>query len=152
MNEDKVKRSPTLILFLCWIAGGSSAAQTYPARPIRLVIGPAASDSSDVMALTIALTLSERLGQQVVVDNKSGGGGNIAANLVAKSTSDDGHTLFFMSTGQLSHGGRKDFAACPVGQREHLDFVGAVLLNACFQSNSSKKLSRSRLTDESTKC
>lgn len=119
------------ILALCSaVVSFSASAQTYPQRPIRLVIGLAAGGPSDVMARTVAQVLGERLGQQVVVDNKPGVGGNIAADLVAKSAP-DGYTLFFTSTGpfgvspslfsKLPYDPVKDFA--PVGLVANLPLV-----------------------------
>ncbi len=92
-----------MFLVMLWTAALTipASAQNYPQRPIRLVIGLAAGGPSDVMARTVAQELGDRLGQQVVVDNKPGVGGNLAADLVAKSPP-DGYTLFFTSTGPLA--------------------------------------------------
>ena len=67
-------------------------AQTYPAQPVRLVVGFAAGQAIDILARLIAQSLSEQFGQQFVVDNKPGAGGNIAAESVARSPA-DGYTL-----------------------------------------------------------
>ncbi len=83
------------------VLGAAAYAQAYPTKPIRLVIGLSAGGPSDVMARTVAQALGDRLGQQIVVDNKTGAGGNIATNIVAKS-SPDGYTLLFGSTGSLA--------------------------------------------------
>jgi len=69
-----------------------SHAQTYPSKPIRLVVGFAAGGPSDVAARTIAQKLSEKWGQQVIVDIRPGAGGNIATEIVAKAPA-DGYTL-----------------------------------------------------------
>jgi tripartite-type tricarboxylate transporter receptor subunit TctC len=69
-----------------------SSAQAWPAQPVRLVVGFAAGQSIDILARLIAQSLSEQFGQQFIVDNKPGSGGNIAAEGVARSTP-DGHTL-----------------------------------------------------------
>lgn len=67
-------------------------AQQYPSKPIRLVIGFAAGGPSDVAARTIAQKLTEKWGQQVIVDIRPGAGGNIATEIVAKAPA-DGYTL-----------------------------------------------------------
>jgi tripartite-type tricarboxylate transporter receptor subunit TctC len=63
-------------------------AQTWPARPIRLVVGFAAGGAADLIARLIAQSLSERLGQQVIVENRPGGGTNIATEAVVHAPAD----------------------------------------------------------------
>jgi tripartite-type tricarboxylate transporter receptor subunit TctC len=67
-------------------------AQSYPSRPVRLIIGLPPGGSTDVMGRIVAAKLSERLGQQVVVDNRPGASGTIGIQLVVNSQP-DGHTL-----------------------------------------------------------
>lgn len=67
-------------------------AQQYPAKPIRLLVGFAAGGPSDVAARTIAQKLTEKWGQQVIVDIRPGAGGNIATEIAAKAPA-DGYTL-----------------------------------------------------------
>ena len=74
------------------IAFGLSAQATYPLKPIRLVVPFPAGGSVDVTSRALAQKLSEQLGQQVVVDNRPGAGGNIGMDAVAKSPA-DGYTL-----------------------------------------------------------
>lgn len=88
-------------LFL--LAGGSALAQDYPARPIKLVVPFGAGGAVDVVARMLGADLSKRLGQQVVVENRTGAGGNIAASFVAKSDP-DGYTLLMGSTGNAVNG------------------------------------------------
>ena len=69
-------------------------AQAWPSRPIRMLIGFAAGGSADIAARQIAQWLSERLGQPVVIENRTGAASNIAAEAVARAAP-DGYTLFF---------------------------------------------------------
>jgi tripartite-type tricarboxylate transporter receptor subunit TctC len=70
-------------------------AQTYPTRPVRLVVG-FPPGGSDVVARIIGQWLSERLGQQVVVENRPGGGSNIATEMVTHALP-DGYTLLYFT-------------------------------------------------------
>lgn len=70
----------------------SGLAQDYPQRPVRLLVGFTPGGSTDLVGRLVASKLSERLGQQVVVDNRAGASGIIAAEIVAKSQP-DGYTL-----------------------------------------------------------
>jgi tripartite-type tricarboxylate transporter receptor subunit TctC len=72
-------------------------AETYPARPVHLVVGFSPGSASDINARLVAEWLSERLGQQFVVDNRSGAGGNIASDFVVHAPA-DGYTLLYAST------------------------------------------------------
>jgi tripartite-type tricarboxylate transporter receptor subunit TctC len=71
--------------------------QTYPTRPVRIVVGFAAGGAADVVARLIGQCLSERLHQQFVIENRPGAAGNIATELVVRSPA-DGHTLLFVTT------------------------------------------------------
>jgi tripartite-type tricarboxylate transporter receptor subunit TctC len=75
-----------------------ATAQDYPTRPITLVVGFAAGGFADGFARVLGGKLSERLGQNVVIENRAGGGGNIAAAAVAKAAP-DGHTLLVTTSG-----------------------------------------------------
>ncbi|MGZ8203068.1 MAG: tripartite tricarboxylate transporter substrate-binding protein, partial [Burkholderiales bacterium] len=72
---------------------GVALAQSYPSKPVRIVVGFPPGGATDVVARTISQKLGESLGQSVIVDNRAGAASNIGAELVAKSPR-DGHTLF----------------------------------------------------------
>ena len=74
----------------------AAAADSYPAKPTRLIIAFAPGGSTDIIGRLIAQKLSERLGKQVVPENRGGGGGTIGMEMVAKSEP-DGYTLLFTS-------------------------------------------------------
>lgn len=76
----------------CGLAA-SAAAEDYPTRPVRIVVGFTAGASADVTARVLAPKLSQALGQQFVVENRPGAGSNIAADIVAHAPK-DGYTLF----------------------------------------------------------
>lgn len=78
------------------LASGAHAA-TFPDKPIRLVVAFSAGGPTDILARVIARDMSTRLGQQIIVDNRPGAGGNIAAEFVAKSPA-DGYTLLYNSS------------------------------------------------------
>jgi tripartite-type tricarboxylate transporter receptor subunit TctC len=75
-----------------------AAADDYPNKPVRLMIAFAPGGSTDATGRLIATKLSERLGKQFVVENQAGGGGSMAAEMVARSKP-DGYTLLFHSSG-----------------------------------------------------
>ncbi|MDC7786339.1 tripartite tricarboxylate transporter substrate binding protein [Rhodoplanes sp. TEM] len=77
-------------------------AQSWPSRPITLIMPFAAGGGTDLLARALAQDLGERLGQQVVVDNRAGAGGNIAAGMVAKAPP-DGYTIMFGTPGPLAN-------------------------------------------------
>ena len=89
-----MRRSFSLALTLAMVLSAAAAhAQTaWPSKPIRMLVGFAAGGSTDVTARLIAQALSERLGQPVIVENRAGAGGNIAAEAAAKADP-DGYTL-----------------------------------------------------------
>jgi tripartite-type tricarboxylate transporter receptor subunit TctC len=87
-------------LALAPLAADLAAAQTYPVRPIRMVVGFAPGGPADVMARLIGQRMYASLGQPIVVENRAGAGGTLAARLVAESEA-DGYTLLLGNTSTL---------------------------------------------------
>lgn len=88
---------------LCALSLGSSG-QTYPVKPVRLIVGSPAGGGGDAVARTVGPSLAEMLGQPVIVDNRPGSGGNVGADFVAKAPP-DGYTLLFAFTGHVINPG-----------------------------------------------
>src|SRR5262249_14998981 len=85
-----------LLGLLLAIAASVAAAQGYPAKPLRLIIPFSPGGSNDIVGRMAAAQLGERLGQPVIVDNRTGAGGTIGTEAAAKA-SPDGYTLFLVS-------------------------------------------------------
>jgi tripartite-type tricarboxylate transporter receptor subunit TctC len=90
-----------MLLTLAAMVSPAGAAESFPVRPIRVIVPYAPGGNVDISARIIAPPLGEALGQTVVVDNRPGAGGNLGASLVAKATP-DGYTLLVGSSGPLS--------------------------------------------------
>ena len=92
-----------LILGLCAavLLGEPALAQTYPARPIRLIVGYSPGGGNDLIARIVAAKLQEKLGQPVIVDNRPGAQSIVAAEAVAKAPS-DGYTLLVAPSGPMT--------------------------------------------------
>ncbi|MBV8167259.1 MAG: tripartite tricarboxylate transporter substrate binding protein [Alphaproteobacteria bacterium] len=84
------------------VAAASAAAQPYPTRPIRMIVGFPAGGPTDLLARMVGEAMSERLGQPVVVDNRPGAGGIIGDDIVAKAAP-DGYTLGMMSSAHTTN-------------------------------------------------
>src|SRR5947207_1077347 len=76
---------------------GIARAQAYPTRPVRLIVGFAAGGGTDIVGRVIGQWLSERLGQQFIVENRPGAGTNIATEAVVRAPA-DGYTLLLTSS------------------------------------------------------
>jgi len=99
MNRLTVLRALFALAALCCVV--SSPAQVYPSRPIRLIVPAATSGVTDFIGRLIGQKLSERLGQPVVIENKPGAGGNLAAEQAARAIP-DGYTLLLGFTSPIS--------------------------------------------------
>lgn len=86
----------SLLILICALVPLASWSQSYPTKPVKILVTIGPGSSADILARIVADELQRRLGQPFVVENKPGAGGNIAADVVAKS-SPDGYTLL-MST------------------------------------------------------
>jgi tripartite-type tricarboxylate transporter receptor subunit TctC len=118
-----MRRTFALLAALGLLAGaGAALAQSYPERPITLVVPFAPGGSASIAARSVADKMSETLGQQIVIDNRGGAGGTIATRAVAKSAP-DGYTILVTTSAtvgtspslleNLGYDPRKDFA--PIG-------------------------------------
>jgi len=99
MNMNLTTAGRAHALALCLLLIGSapmSWAQTYPSKPIKMIVGFAAGGGTDAVARLVAQKMSERLGQTVVVENRPGAGGGVAAGEVARSPA-DGYTLLMIT-------------------------------------------------------
>jgi tripartite-type tricarboxylate transporter receptor subunit TctC len=79
------------------VVPGIASAQTYPARPVRWIVGFAAGGLNDILARLIGQFLSERLGQPFIIENRPGAGGNIATEAAANAAA-DGYTLLLIGS------------------------------------------------------
>ena len=128
------------VLLIVYSGVSLSATSDYPAKPVRLVVGTAAGANADIVARAIATPLTELLGQQVIVDNRSGAAGNLAAEVTARSSA-DGYTLLFGTQSlainanlyrQLNYDALRDLA--PVAAVAALPFVLVVNMSVPVQN------------------
>ena len=89
-------KQPSIVLGLTLAANALAAEQPYPVRPLRIVTGFAPGGNTDIIARAMAQKLTERVGQQVIVENRPGAGSMIGTDYVAKATP-DGYTLLLVS-------------------------------------------------------
>jgi tripartite-type tricarboxylate transporter receptor subunit TctC len=90
-----------LSVIACAICSAVATGQSFPSKPLRIVVGFPAGGGIDLVARLLSPKLAENLGQQVLVDNRAGANGIIATELVAKAPP-DGHTILIGTTGNLS--------------------------------------------------
>jgi tripartite-type tricarboxylate transporter receptor subunit TctC len=115
---------------VCLLLAHTATGQTYPTRPIRVIVPFPSGGSIDIISRSITQRWSAYLGQQIVIDNRGGAGGTLGTQLVAQA-SPDGHTILYGNSGPLSIGPHlyaklgydvlKDFA--PVSQTTSAPFV-----------------------------
>jgi tripartite-type tricarboxylate transporter receptor subunit TctC len=121
-------RTVSLLSFAAWTACAVSSAplmaQPYPYKPIRFVVGFQPGGGVDMSARTVGQPLSVSLGQSIVVDNRPGAAGNIAAGYVAKATP-DGYTLLMSNSTIASP---TLFKSLPFDVRKDLDPVGLIAI------------------------
>ncbi|HYC44644.1 MAG TPA: tripartite tricarboxylate transporter substrate binding protein [Burkholderiales bacterium] len=84
-----------------FVPGAFAQAQSYPTRPVRLVVALAAGGPTDIVMRIVAAKMSEQLGQQIVVDNRAAAGGSVAGEIVANAPA-DGYTLFAGANGTIA--------------------------------------------------
>ena len=92
---------PVLTLLVACFAHDAPAAEPFPSRPIRLLVGFTPGGAADVSARVITRKMSESMGVNIIVENRPGAGGNIAAEIVA-TANPNGYTLYWSSVGPLT--------------------------------------------------
>lgn len=97
----KQSASAALVSMLGLVGSPTALAQAYPTKPIRLLLGYAPGGPSDLTARLLGPYINEALGQPLVVDNRPGAGGSLAAALLANAEP-DGHTLLLAANGEIA--------------------------------------------------
>ena len=132
------------ILALLLLAAGTAFGQSFPSKPIRMVVAFPPGGPVDVVARLLSPKMSETLGQSIVIENVGGGGGNIAAQRVAKSAP-DGYTVLAHSSayavnptliGNLGFDAEKDMTAIAVVASQ----ANLIFVHADFPAKSLKEL------------
>lgn len=142
MNPSSIFRpfAAALSVAIALLVHAPAVAQTFPVKPLRIVVPNAPGGAADITARTVGQKLSEALGQPVVIENKPSAGGVIAGEQVAKADA-DGHTMLLISSGtavsaalfkSLPFDTRKDFA--PVSKLASFDLAIAVAEGGKFRT------------------
>jgi tripartite-type tricarboxylate transporter receptor subunit TctC len=101
MKVSAIRALPIFAAVLACYGGNAAAADAYPTKPIRMIVGFAPGGGTDSTARAITPKLSERMGQQVIVDNRPGAAGNIATEIITKSPP-DGYTILMGTIAALA--------------------------------------------------
>ena len=122
----------------------ADAPKDYPNRPVRLIVPFPPGGSNDILGRFMAAKLTERLGQQVIVDNRPGADGIIGTDLAARSTP-DGYTLLIVSTSySMNPGIHKKMPFDPVKDLTPISMIGtgpnAIVVNPSFPVKTVKDL------------
>ncbi len=134
-----------LTLAAAAIAAPVARADTYPSKPIRMIVPFPPGGTSDIMGRLIAGKLSEQLGQQVVVENRGGANGNIGSNLVAKAEP-DGYTLVLSGVGShaINQSLYRSITHNVVTDFTHIGMIArgpnTLVVNPAFEAKSLKEL------------
>jgi len=125
------------------LTAAAQEAAAYPARPVRIIVGFTPASSNDILARFVAAKLAERLGQQVIVDNRPGANGIIGTELTARSTP-DGHTLMLVSTSHTMNAAVNKLPFDPVKSLTPIAMLGAgalvLVASPSFSASSVKQL------------
>ena len=116
-----------LILLACIFAIGNATAQTWPNKPVRVIVTFSPGGSSDIVARLIAAPLQAELGQSVIIDNKPGAGGTIGAQEAARAAP-DGYTLLLSNSApiSISPAMQDQPRYDPVASFSHVAYIGSV--------------------------
>jgi tripartite-type tricarboxylate transporter receptor subunit TctC len=115
------------VLIAALLVCGSAAAQTWPSKPVRVIVTFSPGGSSDIVARLVAIPLQAELGQSVIVDNKPGAGGTIGAQEAARAAP-DGYTLLLSNSApiSISPAMQDEPRYDPVKAFTHVSYIGSV--------------------------
>ena len=115
------------ILAVALLAAANASAQSWPTKPVRVIVTFSPGGSSDIVARLIAIPLQTELGQTIIVDNKPGAGGTIGA-LEAARAAPDGYTLLLSNSApiSISPAMQDDPRYDPVKSFSHVSYIGSV--------------------------